>query len=61
MAAVLALIMLPLIAALGFFVGATHAEGSIAAASAGLMFFALAGFLLVNALRLVRDAEGPEQ
>jgi hypothetical protein len=60
MAAVLALIMLPLIAGVGFFIGVSHPEGSIAGASAGLVFIALAGFVLVNALRLARNAEGPE-
>jgi len=57
MAAVLALIMLPIIASLGFFFGVLRGDASLAAACAGAVFFALAAFVLGGALRLVRDAE----
>jgi hypothetical protein len=57
MAAVLALIMLPIVASLGFFFGVLRTDGSPAAACAGAVFFALAAFVLVRALRLVHDAE----
>ena len=57
MAAVLALIMLPIVASLGFFFGVLRGDDSPAAACAGAVFFALAAFVLGNALRLVRDAE----
>jgi len=60
MAAVLALVMLPVIAAIGFFIGAVTHDGSPAAAGAATMFVALAIGVLIGALRLEREAEGPE-
>lgn len=60
MAAVFALVMLPIIAAVGFFVGVVRADGSLSAAFAGAIFVALAVFVLAGALRIARDAEGPE-
>lgn len=59
MAAVLALIMLPIIASIGFFIGVVRFDGSFAAAFAGAVFIALATGVLVGALRITRDAEGP--
>ena len=59
MAAVLALIMLPIIASIGFFIGVVRFDGSFAAMFAGAMFIALATGVLVGALRIARDAEGP--
>jgi hypothetical protein len=58
MAAVFALVMLPLIASVGFFLGVVHADGSLAAAFAGAMFVALAIGVFVGALRIARDGEG---
>jgi hypothetical protein len=60
MAAVLALVMLPIIAAVGFFVGVIHHDGSWSSAFAGATFIGLALFVLVGALRIARAAEGPE-
>ena len=60
MAAVFALIMLPIIASIGFFVGAVHVSSSFSAAFAGAVFIALAIGVLGGALRLAREAEGPE-
>ena len=57
MAAVLALIMLPIIASVGFFIGAIHIGSSLSAAMAGAVFLALSVGVLVGALRLARDAE----
>ena len=59
MAAVLALIMLPIIASIGFFIGVVRFDGSLAAAFAGAVFIALAAGVLVGALRITREAEGP--
>ncbi len=60
MAAVLALIMVPLIAALGFFAGTTHADGSVASALAMVTFVALGCGVLFGAIRVVRGVEeGP--
>ncbi|HEU4726454.1 MAG TPA: hypothetical protein VFT22_01135 [Kofleriaceae bacterium] len=61
MAAVLALVMLPIIAAVGFFVGVIRADGSVSAAFAGATFIALALFVLFGALRIARDAERPHR
>jgi len=58
MAAVLALIMLPLVASVGFFIGVIRADGSLSAAFAGAVFIALAVGVLVGALRIAREAEG---
>ena len=60
MAAVFALILLPIIAAVGCFVGLVHADGSLSSAFAGAIVVALAGFVFVGALRIARDGEGPE-
>ncbi len=60
MAAILALIMLPVIASIGLFVHVVGHDSSVVAACAGLMFVALAIGVLIGALRLQRDADGPE-
>lgn len=60
MAAVLALVMLPIVAAAGCFIAIARADGSLASAFAGATFVALAAFVLVGALRIARDAEGRE-
>jgi len=57
MAAVLALVMLPIIASIGFFIGVIRADLSLASAFAGATFIALAVFVLGGALRITRDAE----
>jgi hypothetical protein len=59
MAAVLALVMLPIIAAVGFFLGSVRADVSLSSAFAGATFVLLAVGVLVGALRIARDAEGP--
>jgi hypothetical protein len=58
MAAVLALVMLPIIASSGFFIGVVRFDGSLSAAFAGAVFIALATGVLVGALRIAREAEG---
>ena len=60
MAAVLALIMLPIIASIGFFIGVVRFDGSHVAMFAGAIFIALAIGVLVGALRIAREAEGPD-
>jgi hypothetical protein len=60
MAAVLALVMLPIVAAVGCFVGLVRADGSPSSAFAATTFVALSGFVLVGALRIARDGEGRE-
>jgi hypothetical protein len=60
MAAVLALIMLPIIAAIGSLLGILHTDGTFVAASVGFVIFALAAGVLAGAFRIVRDAEGEE-
>jgi hypothetical protein len=60
MAAVLALVMVPLLAAIGFFSGATHAEGTFAGAFATGTFFALGALVLFGALRMIRGLEEPQ-
>ena len=57
MAAVLALVMLPLLAAIGFFAGVTRSDGSMVSALAMLVFAALGTGVLVGALRVLRDGE----
>lgn len=57
MAAVLALVFVPLLAAIGFFSGATHAEGSFAGAFALGTFMALGAGVFIGALRVVRGVE----
>ncbi len=52
MAAVLALVMLPTIASIGFFLGVIRIDGSLASATAGALFVALAVGVLVGALRV---------
>lgn len=58
MAAVLALVMLPIIASTGFFIGVVRADGSLSSAFAGATFVLLAVGVLGGALRVARDAEG---
>jgi hypothetical protein len=58
MAAVLALVMLPIVAAIGCFVGIVRADGTLASAFAAATVIALAGFVLFGALRIARDGEG---
>lgn len=60
MAAVLALVMVPLFAAIGFFAGATRADGTLSSAFAMAMFFGLGALVLFGTLRLIRDVEGEE-
>jgi hypothetical protein len=60
MAAVLALVMLPIIGAVGFFVSVAYNAHSWSAACAGVAFVALAVGVLVGALHIARVAEGPE-
>jgi hypothetical protein len=60
MAAVLALIMLPIFASVGVFLSIVRTDGSVATAFAAAVFIALAGFVLVGALRIARDGEGPD-
>jgi hypothetical protein len=60
MAAVLALVMLPIIAAIGFFVGSIRGDVSPSAAFAAVTFIALAVGVLAGALRIARSAEGPQ-
>jgi len=60
MAAVFALIMLPIIASIGFFIGVVRFDGSFAAMFAGAIFIALATGVLFGALRIAREAEGPD-
>ena len=57
MAAVLALVMLPLIASVGFFLGVLGTGP--AAALAGATFVLLAGGVLAGALQIARDGERP--
>ena len=61
MAAVLALIMLPVIASVGLFISVIRSDGSLASAFAGATFIALAGFVLFGALRIMRDTEQEDQ
>jgi hypothetical protein len=56
----MALVLLPIIASVGFFVGVIYADASIASAFAGALFVALATGVFVGALRMAREAEGPE-
>jgi hypothetical protein len=58
MAAVLALVMLPIVAAVGCFISIVRSDGSLSSAFAAATFIALAGFVLVGALRIARDSEG---
>ena len=60
MAAVMALVMLPIIASVGFFIGLVRADASLPAACAGAMFCALATGVLAGAFRIMREADGPE-
>ena len=57
MAAVLALVMLPIIASIGFFIGIVRADGTLLSALAGAIFAVLAIGVFGGALRLVLDAE----
>lgn len=57
MAAVLTLIMLPMIASIGFFFGVIRMDGTLAADTAGAMFIALAIGVLVGAFRITSAAE----
>jgi hypothetical protein len=58
MAAVLALVMLPIIAAVGCFLSLVRSDGSASSAFAATAFIALTGFVLTGALRIARDGEG---
>jgi hypothetical protein len=60
MAAVLALVMLPVVAAIGFFVSVVSSDHSWGSGFAGLAFVALAIGVLYGALRITREAEGEE-
>lgn len=57
MAAVLALIMLPSIASVGFFLGVIDADVSVRSVFAGLVFLALALGVLAGSLRVASVAE----
>lgn len=57
MAAVLALVMVPLFAALGFFAGVTRGEGSIGSGMAMVTFALLGAGMLFGLLRFVRGLE----
>lgn len=59
MAAVFALVLLPLIASIGFFFGAIRGDISPSSAFAAVTFLALGIFVFGGALRIARDAEGP--
>jgi hypothetical protein len=61
MAAVLALIMLPIIACIGLFASFVSVQGSFSTTLAGATFISLALFVLFGALRIMRDSEQPEQ
>jgi hypothetical protein len=58
MAAVLALVMLPIVAAVGCFIAVVRSDSSTSSAFAAGTFIALTGFVLTGALRIARDAEG---
>jgi hypothetical protein len=60
MAAVLALVMLPIVASVGCFCSLVFSDRSWSSGFAGLAFVALAVFVLSGALRIARDAEGKE-
>lgn len=57
MAAVFALVMLPTIAAVGFFLGVVDADVSFRSVYAGLVFFGLAVGVFAGALRVASTAE----
>jgi len=57
MAAVLALIAVPLLAAIGFFTGAWRTDTTLSSTFAMALFFALGTGVLVGALRLIRNLE----
>lgn len=57
MAAVFALVMVPLLAALGFFVGVAGDEGSLRSGVAAVTFAALGVGMLIGLLRLVKGLE----
>jgi len=52
--------MLPVVAAIGFFLGALHADLSFGTVAAGTTFVALALGVLVGTLRFERGLEEPE-
>ncbi len=60
MAAVFALVMLPIIASIGFFIGVVRLDWSFASAFAGAIFVALAVGVFIGALQFIRTAEPPE-
>ncbi len=60
MAAVLALIMLPIVAAIGCFIAIVRSDGSLSSAFAAATFIALAGFVLIGALKIAREGEGSD-
>jgi hypothetical protein len=57
MAAVLALVMVPLLASLGFFVGVTRDEGSLSSGFAFATFALLGVGMLFGLLKFVRGLE----
>lgn len=57
MAAVFALLIVPLVLGAGMFLGLTGAEHSLAAGAAGAMFFALSAFVIGGALKVVATEE----
>lgn len=57
MAAVLVLVMVPLFAALGFFLGVTSGEGSLRSGFALVTFAVLGTGMLYGLLRFVRGLE----
>ena len=57
MAAVFALVIIPLVIGLGFFAGLTHAEHTGASAAAAATFLALSTFVVVGILRVVGQDE----
>jgi hypothetical protein len=57
MAAVLALIAVPLLAAIGFFTGACRTDATLSSMFAMALFFALGAGVLVGTLRLISNLE----
>jgi len=56
---VFALVMLPVIALVGFFVAVVRCDGTFAAAIAGAIFIVVAIGSFVGASRVAREAQGP--
>jgi hypothetical protein len=57
MAAVLALVMVPLLAALGFFVGVAGGDNAVGSSFAMFAFVMLGAGMLIGLLRFVRGLE----